>query len=849
MRATLASMTPGSSNGAGLQSGVAAQKRQRISGRSVLRFWPLLAVVYTLFVIVICVVDALTISSPPRSNFRYHDGAAQVFAVAPGDVLDRAGVQPGDRVVAFDGEPLLSGTDLLDPFRQIPPGTEILFTVRRGEELLQLRTTTWRNARPLDAAAVLVPVTVLMVLGVGVFLARPDIPASTLLLLYCLAAAINDAVQLTSVAGTHWPQMVMTFAYTLTSLPAPAVLLHLLLVFPDKGKLQQRLMPCAAVAYLAALALGLDYFLPTVIPEWRGVLAAPELHTVLIRLYGSTVVGAYVVGAISLLGVVRTAGGERVRNQARVLLGGLLVLLILQLGLWEIPLRLTGRPLLGAAGYCLLDLVVPSAVALAIIGFRLFDIDVLVRQGLVYAAASAVVAGVFVGGIGLVGWFSDLIWEGTPAIALAVTAAVAALLFHPVRLHAQQLVDRAFYRKRYDFREALTEIGNRVGTVLDLSEAVAMLHARLDDALKPEWIEIAVRRSSGRGFELYSSGGLRCGGRDGDTGERLRELLTGRVRPFRLAEDSLPDGRQPAVVVPLVRRGELLGGLLLGRRMADVPYVREDLDFLAALGGVAGAVIENGRLLEERSLRERLALLGSAASNMVHELKNPLGAMRSTLAVLRRRLRDDPRGAELADIVDREIDRLQDRVLDVLSFVRAGDLERRPLQLGELVDQLLVAVEHEFSLCGIEVEVRVAEDSPEVDGDADRIRQAVLNVLLNAREALSRGGRIRLLVQPWSDSNGVVRGVELVVADDGPGFEVDVLERATEPFVTTKALGSGLGLANVKRIVDDHGGQLVISNSPEGGARVKLRLPGHERSGLRAARGMDGAEGPRPVGG
>jgi signal transduction histidine kinase len=166
------------------------------------------------------------------------------------------------------------------------------------------------------------------------------------------------------------------------------------------------------------------------------------------------------------------------------------------------------------------------------------------------------------------------------------------------------------------------------------------------------------------------------------------------------------------------------------------------------------------------------------------------------------------------------------------------------VSLGDTLRPLVTVVDADFRAAGVEVELKTTGAESLVAGDPGHLRQMLLNLLLNAREAMPGGGRIDVSVEPWKgagvepwkgagvepwkgaggEPGGDALGVEVVVRDNGPGFSAEALLRAAEPFYSTKRLGTGLGLANVKRLVEDHGGELVLGNRPEGGAEVRLRL-------------------------
>lgn len=759
------------------------------------------ATVFAAVVVVVAVAEGLTSSCTPRSNIRFRDGQYAVVAIAPGDILDRAGVRPGDTIVGLDGMPFAHTFDFWDRLGNKEIGAEVSFNVTRDGNGLELRATTWRLARPVDAARVLLPVVVLMALGVCIFVVRPTPKATFLLLLFCLAAAINDVVQIAPVPGSAWPQRLLSFAYTIGSLPAAAILLHLFLVFPHRGRFQRLAMPALALAYLIQLGLGLDYLIPSLFPATASVLSSPTLTRPLINLYSASVTGCYLVGFASLVATIIGHTDPRIRNQAKVLATGLALLLVLQITLVELPLRLTQRTLLDPYSMCLMDLVVPVFVAVAIVRQRLFGIDVLIRHGLVYGAASTFVATVFIIAMGTVGWLADYLSVTAPTAVIAVAAAVAAILFHPARNRAQEFVDRWVYKRRYSYRQLLTETSSRLGSFVELPAALEFVGGRINETLQPEWLAFSVE----------------------EAGSEPARHFNDRGTPISQTPNEEPDQ-----VVPMSRGAEAVGVILLGPRSGRVPYLPEDLDFLTTIANLTAGVIANARLIEERSMRERLALLGTASSQLIHELKNPLGAMHSTLAVLRRRFTEDPRGIELTDIVGAEVERLNERVLNVLAFVRPQPRGQDEIDIAELLGRLVPVVEVEFHTVGVRIDLGHSTGPAVVLGDPERLRQVFLNLLLNAREAMPTGGEIRVQIGSCGGETVDDRLVEITVGDTGPGFTTADLEHAFDAFYTTKTMGTGLGLANARQIVEDHGGTIAVRNGEPDGGEVVIRLPAFE---------------------
>jgi len=783
------------------------------------------AVVYSIVVISLCVFDGLRNPSPIRSNARFHEGHLVVHVVAPGDILDVAGVEAGDQILSLNGQRLVGILDAPDIFRSLSPGDGLELEVQRDGQLIVLDAQTWANLTSDDLIRTGLPVLLLLAVGCTVYLLKPGTVPASLFLFYCLSSAINDATQLTVVVGSGWEPRVMAFAYTLTSLQSPAILLHLFLTFPARASFQRRLSPLVPLAYVIQFGLGVAYLLPTLIPSTALLFSNPSTHRILLTTFSVSVPVCYLVATSSLVHIAITNSDFAIRQQARLMAVGFAVLITLQLGLWELPTRLHGAPLIGPTSYSLLDLVIPTFVTAAVVFHGMFEVSNLVRVGLVFGAASAAIGMIFVTVVGGLGWLVRHLWPGLDAAVIAVAAAIAAMAFHPLRLRAQEAVDRLVYKRRYNYRLALTAASSRLSGILDLDAASRFVQSLIDELLAPSWVAVAVLGRNPQSFVVAEHPQTDPSfWQDPDAGA-LANLLATRTPLFKPCEGEVPRWPDARLIVSIRRGDEVLGAFILGPRVADVPYLAEDRDFLSTLANITGAVLERGRLLEERSHSERLALLGSATANLVHELKNPLAAVKSTAAVLRRRLPADPRGAELTHIIEDETDRLSDTIIEVLTFVRSGQRSSVAVDVGELLRQLQRVVEPDLEARGITLNPSQDGSVPFVWCDPEQIRRVFLNLLLNARDAMPQGGTVEIRVEAWTRADHGRRGTQVTISDTGKGFSAEALSRAFEPFFSTRRMGTGLGLANVHRFVVDHAGEVEIANRPTGGAKVVLRLP------------------------
>ena len=220
---------------------------------------------------------------------------------------------------------------------------------------------------------------------------------------------------------------------------------------------------------------------------------------------------------------------------------------------------------------------------------------------------------------------------------------------------------------------------------------------------------------------------------------------------------------------------------------------------------------------------QRSAAWGEVARRLAHEIKNPLTPIQLSAERLQFKLADKLANGD-AEMLARgtqtiinQVQAMKRMVDDFRDYARLPAPEVAPLALNELIGEVLGLYESSSAT----IEIRLASALPPVLGDATQLRQIIHNLLRNAEDALEGREDGRILIE--TSLSG--RFARLQISDNGPGFPAELLPRIFEPYVTTKSRGTGLGLPIVKKIVEEHQGSVEISNAPEGGARIDIRLP------------------------
>jgi signal transduction histidine kinase len=242
-----------------------------------------------------------------------------------------------------------------------------------------------------------------------------------------------------------------------------------------------------------------------------------------------------------------------------------------------------------------------------------------------------------------------------------------------------------------------------------------------------------------------------------------------------------------------------------------------------------GDVVERLQRSEMEVLRnEQLAAVGQLAAGIAHELRNPLMPMKMLVQAALDRGDDKGLSGRQLEVVEQEIGRLEQAIQSFLDFAKPVPPEKTTFDLVHSVEQSLELVAGRAEQQAVYVREQLPETPVLVEADAAQIRQVLLNLLLNALDALPYGGEIVVSVEGPSRvhaPNGGPEWTTIRIADSGVGVPEEILGRVFEPFVTTKETGTGLGLPICRRIVTEHGGEIACVNRPEGGAEFIIRLP------------------------
>jgi two-component system NtrC family sensor kinase len=224
---------------------------------------------------------------------------------------------------------------------------------------------------------------------------------------------------------------------------------------------------------------------------------------------------------------------------------------------------------------------------------------------------------------------------------------------------------------------------------------------------------------------------------------------------------------------------------------------------------------------------EKLSSLGKLSASIAHEINNPLAGILTFAKLMIRTIEHGPVGeaerrtlVKQLSLVQRETERCTAIVRNLLDFARERPLQLKDVDVNHVVEEVFSLVSNQVAILGVEIRKDLAPVAP-VEADFGQLRQAFINIVINAIEAMGKGGHLQVTTRPLPDENAV----EIVFQDDGPGIPPELMQKIFDPFFTTKEKGTGLGLSVVYGIVERHKGRVTVDSDPGKGTRFTIRLP------------------------
>ncbi len=508
--------------------------------------------------------------------------------------------------------------------------------------------------------------------------------------------------------------------------------------------------------------------------------------------------------------------------------------------LYSIPNILFDHPFISFRIVVLSGIILPGAYFVALVSYRLLDVDKMISRTVTYfllialldISYSSLVITLKRRFIGME-FFSEEIF-------LIYVIAVA-IFFEPVFRGVSFVLDHVFQPKilyRYDMLPALSR---NIGSCVLFKDLVSLLTSAIPEDLHlTSACLVRFAPTAAQTFPEYAGIASVLGPND-----PIRELFAGTtgfkftkgspVGPPLQRDLALLEEAGFELIFPL-RGGEGLSGLfLIGRRKGLRPFTRRDIDIFTTISNHAGVTLENimryESLLESKKQVEqmftklvqskKMAALGEMSTVLAHELRNPLGIIRSSAQHLRNQVVSPENQEELLDYIVDEVDGLGAVINNILGLARYKKPVLAPVDLKEeietMISRWLVSGNHRQE---VRISLTFVNDIPAIFADFRQLQQVFLNCISNAEDALMDGGEVEIFVKSRDNI-----AVQIEIMDDGPGIHQGDIEKAFKKFYTTKEKGIGIGLPVCRQIIRAHNGTISITNREGRGLKVDIVLP------------------------
>ncbi|MFN7132335.1 MAG: ATP-binding protein, partial [Myxococcales bacterium] len=436
---------------------------------------------------------------------------------------------------------------------------------------------------------------------------------------------------------------------------------------------------------------------------------------------------------------------------------------------------------------------------------------------------------------------------------------VILILFEPLREKVEEWVVATLFRERFEMIRTLQAMKSKMANVIEVPALAKLVLDTFHETRRVTHASIYLLSDHRPGFFLLDHRGpspvtfldaaaarhLVSAAMRGEKAV-LVENLERRIAELRTAEQTehrrtreevkrLNDLKatlaqmKAGIVVPLLAGDRVIGFLTLWDERVPEAYASDEIALVLEIAEFVGTVVENSKLFDKMKEKDRLAALGEMAAGLAHEIRNPLGAIKGAAQFL------DPKSlpgedGEFLGVIVEEVNRLNSVVTQFLDYSRPLKQNFAPTDLSDVITRTMKLLQSESIPENVAVKLELPERPPRTQGDAEQLKQVLINLILNAVQAMPDGGSLTLSVKvpetfpQWRLAESQ-EFLELRVRDTGLGMSEEARRNIFVPFYTTKEKGTGLGLAISQRIVKNHGGSISVWSKVGEGTEFLIRLP------------------------
>jgi signal transduction histidine kinase len=473
--------------------------------------------------------------------------------------------------------------------------------------------------------------------------------------------------------------------------------------------------------------------------------------------------------------------------------------------------------------------------AIALIKYRLLDIHILIRGGIVYSSLSGFILVVYVLLIKNIGEMISEAYTPKSLFVESMLILVLVYMLRPFQRKAEEWIDRFFYAERYHYRRKFMEFSRELIELIDLEDVLKTTGRFISETLHIGSVAILLLDGEGEGYLIRYEENVR-----GDLEIRpnsnliryLRKSGKGtEIENLRVekglegdAEDLL--GLGFSAVIPILLKEKLMGLMVLGRKMNQKDFTNEDIEMMEAFStqtslAISRALIHRDISLKDRQIMqsEKMASLGELAAGIAHEIRNPLAIISGSAETMKKR-HDRETKEEMTNYIMEEADRINAMITNFLDYAKPMEPKFMRCNIVEVVEKSIRLISPQAKTQNVEVVREFPQKARYIKADPELIQHAFMNIELNALEAMETDGVLRINVLPNQGGRVLVN-----FSDTGKGMPPEISQKVFDPFFTTKEGGTGLGLSIAHTIVESHGGTITNVSHGNRGTTFSVSLP------------------------
>ncbi len=531
------------------------------------------------------------------------------------------------------------------------------------------------------------------------------------------------------------------------------------------------------------------------------------------------------------------------KSQLKLLLSGGFAGIGPYLFLYLLPNIFFDQPVVAFRVVILFGMLIPLALFFAIIRYKLMDVDQLISKGATYII---LILSLILAYSGFIVFLKQWIWgKGLLSQEISlVFILLIALVFNPLKTRLQYLIDRVFSKDQLNYGLLLHDFSNRIVKSIKLSDLIELLTQNFPEEFRIQKAALII--SDGKRIRIYPEES--CLAKHIEKQKRLMNTLKnkkdylcvyeGNSDPQLTGAVKIMDDTGYPVAFGLKSSKNFFGALILGNKINNKIYSRAEIQIFATLANNASIAVENSLMYESLqesrdqihqmfnkvTQAEKLATIGEMTAVFAHEIRNPLGIIRSSAEYLINKKRDQKIQEELLFNIIQEVDTLNIVINNTLGLARYKPPEFSQIDVSEhirlLLEQWIKSSEHNSS---VDIKFEKHHQIPEIFADEKQLSQIFINLIMNSEDAMPDGGEINIEILDNSEKNEVI----LLFKDTGSGISQDQKKNIFKKFYTSKENGLGLGLAVCEQIVSAHNGSISLENNKNLGVCAKVCLPYH----------------------